>query len=50
LRLAKNIKSTQTLAYPSKKYKEKLFTKLENIYLVDQAGDIEPRFSLFQIF
>jgi hypothetical protein len=50
LKLAKNIKESQYIAYPSTKYKEKLFTKLENVYLVDQAGDMPPRFSLFQIF
>ena len=50
LKLAKKIKGAQILAFPSKKYKQSLFAKLENTYSVDQATDIWPRFSLYQIF
>jgi hypothetical protein len=50
LKLAKKLKAAQALAYPSKKYKQQLFTRLENIHLVDQAEDVTPRFSLYQIF
>lgn len=50
LKLAKNIKSAQWLAYPNTEYKTKLKDRLHNMYLIDQWGEVVSRFSIFKMF
>lgn len=50
LSIAKKIKSAQKKAFPSIEFKQHLWDRLSNIYALQSADDIVPKFSLMQLF